>query len=146
MPSEHRRRWMRAYQRKRRAEALKASVVALLHAGLKPVDIGRPQTVKARLAWLLRDRRALQARIGMQSGGIKGLREEVATLKALLATQPAMEERALKAELLATQQKLALLEADILMQRAEAILDDHLREAAEEYTWEPRERMLREEP
>lgn len=136
---EKRREWMAKYQRKRRAAALQASVVALLKAGVPPSQIGKPQTLRQQLRAMLRDREALKARIEMQSGGIKGLRSQVATLEAWIATLPAMQDRELSekigqltAQLLSAQQRITFLEADILVQRAEAILDDQRRELMEE--------------
>ena len=81
---------MKAYQRKRRAKEEKRIALGLLSSGVPPEKIGRPETQRARLKALLRDRTALRARIEWQSGGIKTLRGELTTLKALLATQPAM--------------------------------------------------------
>ena len=153
MPTAHRRAWMRAYQAKCRAAALKAQVVALLRAGVPPERIGKPETLRQRIRWLLRDRDALKARIEWQSGGIRMLRDQLATLQARFDTLPAMQERELSAQighlntqLLWAQQRITLLEAEsatipmlVITEPAwatpvgaEAILDDQRLDLLEE--------------
>ena len=92
MPSEHRRTWMKEYQRNRRREAERVAALKLLASGVPPSEIGRASTLRQRLGEMRRDRDALRARVEWDRGGIRVLRDRVATLQALLATQPAMHD------------------------------------------------------
>ena len=134
-----RKAWMREWQRKRRAAALKASVIELLRAGVPPERIGKPETLRQRIKGLLLDRTALKARIEWQSGGLKGLWDQIATLKALLATQPAMQDAEvsekigqLNSQLLVAQQRILALEADSIIQGTPRVYADYLEEEGEE--------------
>ena len=128
---------MREWQRKRRAAALKASVIELLRAGVPPERIGKPETLRQRIRKLLLDRDALKARIEWQSGGIKTLRDELATLQARYATLEAslVSERVQAARLTALEVAQAVHEAEAALQVAHGtprVYADYLEEEGEE--------------
>ena len=82
---------------------------------------------------------AKAARVDWQSGGIRQLRGQVATLQARIDTLPAMQERELSekigqlnSQLLVAQQRILALEADSIIQGAPRVYADYLEEEGEE--------------
>ena len=73
-----------------------------------PVSLGDYRDLERRLAAKVR-------RVEWQSSGIKGLQDELATLKALLATQPAMQDTEILKRIAQVEAEQALLRAELVV-------------------------------
>ena len=91
----------------------KAVVRRLRRLGISPSRYLTTAPVGLEEHWAVkRELAARSQRVEWQSGGIRMLRAEIATLKALLATLPAMQDTEIKQRLIALETQQALHEAE----------------------------------